>query len=228
MMISCRDDVKEILNNLDYIRIVPSYYENYKDYSKDLCLLKYLNIDRRIKKEKLKDFIVLDTETTGFSPKYGDKIVQITAIKFVDYKPTQIFTSLINPQRYIPNSVSQIHGITNEMVEYSPLFLEIKDDLSEFLRGNIIIGHNISFDLNFLMSEGIDLLNLDVKIIDTLQIARKVIDKNYIDNYKLGSLCKYFCLDYFNYHDATEDVLATSYVFLNLLNMIFIDDVIMF
>ena len=78
------------------------------------------------------------------------------------------------------------------------------------------------------MSEGIDLLNLDVTIMDTLQIARKSIDKKYIENYKLGTLCKYFCLDYFNYHNATEDVLATSYVFLNLLNLNFIDDVIMF
>lgn len=72
------------------------------------------------------------------------------------------------------------------------------------------------------------MLDLDVKIIDTLQIARKTINKKFIENYKLGTLCKYFCLDYFNYHNATEDVLGTSYVFLNLLNMIFIDEVIMF
>ena len=52
--------------------------------------------------------------------------------------------------------------------------------------------------------------------------------KNYIENYKLGTLCKYFCLDYFNYHNATEDVLGTSYVFLNLLNLVFIDEVIDF
>ena len=179
-------------------------------------------------KDKLKNFIVLDTETTGLNPKYKDKVVQITAIKFIDYKPTQIFTTLINPQRLIPQYVSDIHGITNEMVEFSPVFSEIKDQLSEFLRGNIIIGHNINFDLKFLLSEGIDLLNLDVTIMDTLQIARKSIDKNYIENYKLGTLCKYFCLDYFNYHNATEDVLATSYVYLNLLNLNFIDDVIMF
>lgn len=227
-MITCREDIDNLLQSLDYIRIVPSYFDSIKDYSKDISLLTYQNINGNIKKDDLKDFVVLDTETTGLSPKYKDKIVQITAIKFKDYKPTQIFTSLINPQRIIPFNVSCIHGITNEMVEFSPVFGEIKDELSEFLRGNIIVGHNISFDLNFLMSEGVDLLNLDVVVMDTLQIARKIINKNYIDNYKLGTICKYFCLDYFNYHNATEDVLATSYVFLNLLNLCFLDDVIIF
>ena len=227
-MISSRDDVIEILNNLDYIKIVPSYYEKSVNYINDLCYLNYKRIDNTITKEDFKEFIVLDTETTGLSPKYNDKMVQITAIKFVDYKPTQIFTSLINPKRYIPSNVSNIHGITNEMVEFSPVFDEIKDQLSMFLKGQKIIGHNISFDLNFLMSEGVNLLDLDIEVIDTLQMSRCYIDKNYIENYKLGTLCKYFCLDYFNYHNATEDVLATSYVFLNLLNMILIDDVIMF
>ena len=226
-MINSREDVITLLNNLDYIKIVPSYYEESKDYSDSLCYLKYLNINE-LKKDNLKEFVVLDTETTGLGPKFGDKMVQITAIKFVDFKPTQIFTSLINPRRYIPLSVSKIHGITNEMVEFSPVFNEIKDQLGEFLKNQKIIGHNIMFDLRFLMSEGLNLLDLDIEVIDTLQIARASIDKGYIENYKLSSLCKYFCLDYFNYHNATEDVLGTSYVFLNLLNMIFIDDTIMF
>ncbi len=227
-MITCRKDIDELLMNLDYIRIVPSFDEISKDYSLDLCYLEYLPINKNLKKNDIKDFVVLDTETTGFSPKYGDKIVQITAIKFVNYEPKEIFTTLINPKRRIPNGVSMIHGITNDMVEFSPTFNEIKDVFSEFVKNQIIVGHNISFDLNFLMSEGIDLLNLNVKIIDTLAIARSIINKKYIENYKLGTLCKYFCLDFFNYHNATEDVLATSYVFLNLLNLIFIDEVINF
>ena len=65
-------------------------------------------------------------------------------------------------------------------------------------------------------------------VVDTLNLARRMISKEYIENYKLGTLCKYFCLDYFNYHNATEDVLATSYLFLNLLNILLIDDVILF
>lgn len=227
-MIACREDVEDILVNLDYLRIVPSYFEKIEDYSSNLCYLKYFNIDESIKKENLKDFIVLDTETTGYGPKNGGKIVQITAIKFKDFKPVQIFTTLINPQRLIPYSVSQIHGITNELVEFSPLFGEIKDSLSEFIKDSILIGHNIQFDLNFLLSEGINLLDLNIEVIDTLRLARRFIRKDFIENYKLCSLCKYYCIDYFNYHNATEDVLATSYVFLNLLNMIFIDEVIIF
>lgn len=227
-MITCREDIENILENLDYIRIVPSYYENIGNYSQNSCYLQYYKIDEETKKDNIKDFIVLDTETTGLSSKNGGKIVQVTAIKFKDFKPIEIFTTLINPQRLIPYNVSLIHGITNELVEFSPVFGEIKDSLGEFIKDSIIIGHNVQFDLNFLLSEGINLLDLNIQVIDTLQLARRYIKKDFIDNYKLGSLCKYFCIDYFNYHNATEDVLATSYVFINLLNMIFIDEVIMF
>lgn len=227
-MIFSRKDVDELLNNLDYIKIIPSYYDKSCDYSNDLYGINYLRVTKESKKDDFKSFIVLDTETTGFSPKYKDKMVQVTAIKFENFKATQIFTTLLNPKRFIPSSVSKIHGITNEMVEYSPVFEEVKDCFSEFIRGNILVGHNISFDLSFLASEGVNFLDLDVKVVDTLFLSRNLIDKNYIENYKLGTLCKYFCLDYFNYHNATEDVLGTSYVFLNLLNLIFIDEVIDF
>ena len=186
-MITCRKDVLDLLDNLDYIRIVPSYFEKVEDYSSNLCYLEYMKIDDNVKKDMFKNFIVLDTETTGFSPKHGGKIVQVTAIKFVDFKPTQIFTTYINPNRLIPYSVTQIHGITNEMVEYSPVFGEIIDALGEFVKGSILIGHNISFDLNFLMSEGLDLLNMDVTIVDTLQLSRRFIKKDFIENYKLVS-----------------------------------------
>ena len=119
-MICSRKDVDDILNNLDYIKIVPSYYEKTCDYSNDLYGISYLRITKESKKDDFRSFIVLDTETTGFSPKYNDKMVQVTAIKFVDFKPVEIFTTLLNPKRFIPSSVSKIHGITNEMVEYSP------------------------------------------------------------------------------------------------------------
>ena len=227
-MIYSRKDVDDILNSLDYIKIVPSYYEKTCNYSNDLYAINYLRVSKESKKDDFKSFIVLDTETTGLSPKYKDKMVQVTAIKFVDFKPVEIFTTLLNPKRFIPSSVSKIHGITNEMVEFSPIFEEVKDAFSEFIKGLILVGHNISFDLSFLASEGVNFLDLDVKIVDTLFLSRNLIDKNYIENYKLGTLCKYFCLDYFNYHNATEDVLGTSYVFLNLLNLVFIDEVIDF
>ena len=227
-MINSRKDVDDILNSLDYIKIVPSCFERSVNYSNDLYGINYLRVTNECKKDDFKSFIVLDTETTGLSPKYKDKMVQVTAIKFVDFKPKEIFTTLINPRRSIPEKVSCIHGITNEMVEFSPIFEEVKDAFSEFIRGSILVGHNISFDLSFLASEGVNFLDLDVKIVDTLFLSRNLIEKKYIENYKLGTLCKYFCLDYFNYHNATEDVLGTSYVFMNLLNLIFIDEVIDF
>ena len=95
-------------------------------------------------------FVYKDNIKLKISEENNDKIVQITAIKFENFKPTKIFTSLVNPKRFIPYNVSQIHGITNEDVEFSPTFGEIKDQLSEFIKDEIVIGHNITFDLNFL------------------------------------------------------------------------------
>ena len=96
------------------------------------------------KKDDFKSFIVLDTETTGLSPKYKDKMVQVTAIKFVDFKPVEIFTTLLNPKIFIPSSVSKIHGITNEMVEFSPVFEEVKDAFSEFIKESFDSGYGLN------------------------------------------------------------------------------------
>lgn len=215
-MITCRDDVESILNSIEEIKIIPAYFEHEKEFD-DYSLPKVF-ITKNHKKEEYKDFIVLDTETTGFNPS-TDKIVQIAAILFKDFKPIKIFTSLVNPRRHIPRGASNVHHIYDQDVEYSPYFEEIKDQFQEFIKGHILIGHNLSFDIGFLKYEGIKFTNLDCKCLDTLYLARAMV-KDAI-NHKLNTLCQYFRLDYFNYHDATEDVLATSQLFLNLLTLIF-------
>ena len=76
-MITCRKDIDDLLMNLDYVRIIPAYYEKSIDYSEDIAYLKYQYLDQTINKDSLKNFIVLDTETTGLNPKYKDKVVYL-------------------------------------------------------------------------------------------------------------------------------------------------------
>jgi len=121
-------------------------------------------------------YIVLDIETTGLSPKSGDKIIEIRAAE-IDKKGNIIsrFHQLIHPQRKIPEEVVRIHGITNKKVKLCPSFPEIEDKFLTFIEGASLIIHNASFDLEFILHEltssGRKRMK-DTDIIDSLVIAR--------------------------------------------------------
>lgn len=97
---------------------------------------------------------VLDTETTGFNPKTGDKIVEIGVVELIDgIKTGRTFHALINPNRPIPQETTDIHGITDEDVKGKPIFKAIADKFIEFIDGSELIIHNLVFDIKFLNAE---------------------------------------------------------------------------
>ena len=121
--------------------------------------------------------IVLDTETTGFDPRSGHRMVEIGCIELENLTPTgRTFHTLINPDRIIEAEVVRVHGITNEKVRDAPKFAEIADDLHAFIEDSPVIAHNASFDRNFVNFElelcGRGLVE-DLRWIDTLQLAQK-------------------------------------------------------
>lgn len=93
--------------------------------------------------------IVLDLETTGFSHK-KDSIIEVSAIKLSRMKIVDEFNTLINPLKPIPPNISLLTGLTEADLQDQPTFSEIASDLFQFIRGNRIIGYNISFDKRFL------------------------------------------------------------------------------
>jgi DNA polymerase-3 subunit epsilon len=123
---------------------------------------------------------MLDTETTGFSPAKGDRMVEIGAIEVKDREvlsgEKHVFHHYINPGRDIPAQVTRIHGIDNAKVKDKPGFGDIAQEFLNFIDGAALVIHNASFDLGFIMHElrlngqpSID----DVPVIDTLPLARK-------------------------------------------------------
>ncbi|PCI24872.1 DNA polymerase III subunit epsilon [Candidatus Peregrinibacteria bacterium] len=101
-------------------------------------------------------YAILDTETTGFYAKRGDRIVEIAAIKFTgeDIEGAQSFSYLINPERNIPKAVTRVHGIVDDMVQDAPVFSAIVDEFIDFLQGvDYLFIHNAKFDLAFLGAE---------------------------------------------------------------------------
>ena len=161
-------------------------------------------------KGKLYNYIVLDIETTGLSKK-KDEITQISAIKFKDDKEVERLDQLLNPQKKIPEDIQYLTHITNEMVKDKPIFKEFNDELSKFIGQSPIVGHNVKFDIGFLIQNKINLE--DIFYQDTLPISQ--IKLPYLDNHKLTTLKKYFGVNNVS-HNALNDCETTAIVYQHL------------
>lgn len=104
--------------------------------------------------------IVLDLETTGLDVT-KDTIIEVACIKFdaQTFEEKEVFHTFINPQREIPELISQITQITLQEVKDAPVFSQIREELQEFIGDFPILGHNTNFDKNFLISHGTSLEN---------------------------------------------------------------------
>ena len=97
-------------------------------------------------------FVIFDTETTGFSP-INDRVIEIGAVKVRNGKKLGEKTWLINPQRYIPWYVQNVHHITPEILKDKPTFAEVYPEFLEFIDGSVLIAHNAPFDIRMMSAE---------------------------------------------------------------------------
>ena len=121
-------------------------------------------------------FSVLDIESTGLSPRQGDRVIEIGVAKIdINGKIIDTFETLINPDRKV--SASRIHGITDSMVRHAPCFSDIADELLMFINNTVIVAHNAGFDMSFLKWEfsntGYDIS--DIPRLCTLIMSRKLL-----------------------------------------------------
>lgn len=96
-------------------------------------------------------YAVVDVETAGLSPRFGDQVCEIGIVLAQEEKIVDTYASLVNSQRLISPGVAAVNGLTDEMVVGAPVFAEIADEVKRRLEGNILICHNAPFDLGFLM-----------------------------------------------------------------------------
>lgn len=143
--------------------------------------------------------IVLDTETTGLSPREGHKIIEIGCVELVNRRLTKnTFHVYINPDREIDAGAIEVHGITNEFLQDKPSFKDIAEDYLAFTKGAELIIHNAPFDVGFLNHElsqlkgAITTVEEQSTIFDTLPFARK---KYPGARASLDALCKRFGID---------------------------------
>lgn len=179
--------------------------------------IKYANITKSFNKYKLNSFVVVDTETTGLKAT-SDRIVQLSAVRYVAWEPTEIFNCYINPKKPIPSEASKIHGITGEMVADKPTIKQVAKSFMNFVGNSDVVGYNLPFDMGFLYAEGIDLITAykKRKYYDVLALARKVYKKD-LDYFKLTDVALHQGVIY-DAHNSLNDCFATGEVFCNLVD----------
>lgn len=140
--------------------------------------------------------IVFDTETTGFDPATGDRIVEIGCVELLNRIPTgATFHAYINPERDMPPQAEAVHGLSEEFLSDKPVFAEVAEKFLEFIGDAKLIAHNASFDMTFIEYElkkcGLPVPSRD-RVIDTLALARR---KHPGGGNKLDDLCARYGID---------------------------------
>ena len=159
-------------------------------------------------------FAVLDLETSGGSPRFGAGITEIGVVKVKGGQVLGTFQSFVDPGHSVPVFITQLTGISDEMLISAPFIDEILPILFEFLGSadeTVVVAHNSPFDLSFLKAASktheIDWPNY--LTVETARLARAVLDRDEVLNCKLSTLAKFFGASTTPNHRALDDALAT-------------------
>src|SRR5579871_3397439 len=140
--------------------------------------------------------IVFDTETTGFEPSDGHRIVEIGCVELVDHFPTgKSFQAYLNPERLVPVESQRVHGLSDEFLGDKPRFAEVAEEFLAFIGDAPLVIHNASFDIKFINAE-LDRIKrpaiLRDRLVDTLLLARR---KHPGVSNRLDDLCSRYSID---------------------------------
>jgi DNA polymerase-3 subunit epsilon len=156
-------------------------------------------------------YVIVDIETTGGNPTQGG-ITEIAALLYENGQEVDRFHSLINPERFIPGFITGLTGIDQEMVQDSPTFSEIAEELFDFLKGNVFVAHNVNFDYSFIREafkkSG---FQYDAPKLCTVRLSRKAFPG--FHSYSLGRICEQLQIKISNRHRAFGDAEATAILF---------------
>lgn len=163
-------------------------------------------------------YVVLDIETTGFNPKEHE-IIELSALKAENGVIIDEFSKLVKPVGYLSSYISNLTGITIDMLQNASFIKETILDFKEFCANYIVIGHNINFDLSFINTQLIK--NYDIPFtndyIDTLKLARKYLPQ--LPSRKLGAIAEYFGLDTTGMHRGLKDCMVTNLCYQKFIQM---------
>lgn len=174
---------------------------------------------RRIVKQTLAEtrFVIIDTETTGFKVYAKDEIVSIAMLELNGLTRTgREYNTLINPGRGIPQSSTEIHGISDADVTNAPSLNDQLPEILQFINDAVLVGHHINFDLRFLNMKLQQLLGCSLQnpFIDTMLLYLELSGK--IGHYSLEDVAKASGIEVIARHTAGGDALTTLNIFVEL------------
>jgi DNA polymerase-3 subunit epsilon len=171
-------------------------------------------------RETCSTVIVLDFETTGLSPRYGDRAIEIGAVRIENNMITDRFQSLMNPGCMISPFIESFTGISNDMVAAAPPCEEVMEEFANFIGDQPLVAHNASFDRRFLDSE-LEFVGKTAPsdMVCSMLTARRVYPR--APNHKLGTLVRY-CGIYTDgvYHRALADAEMTGHLWISMIDQI--------
>ncbi|PJN90034.1 ATP-dependent DNA helicase DinG [Bacillus sp. mrc49] len=161
-------------------------------------------------------YVVVDLETTGNSPKKGDRIIQFAGVVIENDQIVDEYSTYIHPGQEISLFIEELTGISNETVKHAPDFEDVANNIAQLIDGACFVAHNVLFDLSFLQEE---LVRCGYEpfygsTLDTVELAK--ILKPTSDGYKLHQLAKEENLDHSRPHQADSDAYATALLLLEL------------
>ena len=161
------------------------------------------------------EFVAIDIETTGLSPN-NDRIIEIAAIRFESGKKIDEFKSFVNPEIPVPYEITQLTGITDEMVSNAPGIEQVYSHFLDFVGDSKIVAHHARFDLGFLHNYGQRFgYILENEVVDTLHLSRKKLPD--LRNHKLQTLIRHFGIRVGSEHRAYSDCYATGQIYIHCL-----------
>ena len=164
-------------------------------------------------------FVVFDLETTGLN-KYKEEITEIGAVKIQGNKIIDRYSVFVNPGRHIPEKITQLTGITDDMVADAPTIKEILPEFLKFCSGCILVAQNAQFDTGFIkVNCGKYGYEYNFPYVDTLILARSLHPE--LANYRLDTLSKHYNVVLENHHRAVDDAEATANVFMKMTEELF-------
>ena len=172
---------------------------------------------------KDQEFVVFDLETTGLS-RFADKITEIGAVRIKNGEITETFNELVNPEKLIPEKVTELTGITNEMVMDKAKIDQALPRFLDFAKDAILVGQNSDFDIGFVR-ENAHNLGIEFKPIymDTLPMARCLFED--MSRFSLDKIARKLNIPAFNHHRASDDARATGQIFIKMFKMIVKDGI---
>lgn len=162
----------------------------------------------------MQDYIVIDLEMTGLDPK-RDAILEVGAARVRADKVTETLEFFVNPMRSLSQKVTELTGITQEMVESGVNPKEAIRRVAEFAGEDVWVGHNVIYDYSFLKQLAVnERIPFEKKAVDTLKLARRLLKEP--EKKTLDALCGYYAIERAHAHRALDDACATNALYQRL------------